>query len=255
MTFVVSRRFSALTRATSQAPRQNVLDINADAVPAQSGRCVDRRDGQFEEAPDREIADRERRFSAWGATEQQLRDVAAIVHCRRQRWKGDELAGVLRDFGWIGEFGLAPNNRARVDQGYEEFRDLRRLTGDILNVDLGRVHARPGACGTAAVRLGLSAAHDLHAVHEELGLRRYGGGGEQFAERMRETVTCRARRIFGHFDLHDGLRKATYTPNLRQTRRNPVRDGSHTWNKKPRQAKVRRKQCNGSSGDDHSMIR
>jgi hypothetical protein len=60
------RRFSALTRATSQAPRQNVLDVNADAVPAQGGRCVDRRDGQFEEAPDREIADRERRLSAWG---------------------------------------------------------------------------------------------------------------------------------------------------------------------------------------------
>jgi hypothetical protein len=58
----------------------------------------------------------------------------------------------------------------------------------VRNVDLGRVHARPGACGTAAVRLGLSAAHDLHAVHEELGLRRYGGGGEQVAERMREAV-------------------------------------------------------------------
>src|SRR4051812_29162287 len=83
MTFVVSGRFSALTRATSQAPRQNVLDVNADAVPAQGGRCVDRRDGQFEEAPDREIADRERRLSGWGAAEQQLRDVAAIVHCRR----------------------------------------------------------------------------------------------------------------------------------------------------------------------------
>src|SRR5436853_6043990 len=92
------------------------------------------------------------------------------------------LAGALRNLGWVGEIGLAPDNGARVDQGYEEFRDLRRQAGEILNVDLGCVHARPGACGTAAVRLGLSAAHDLHAVHEELGLRRYGGGGEQIAE-------------------------------------------------------------------------
>jgi hypothetical protein len=113
---------------------------------------------------------------------------------------------------------------------------------------------RPGACGTAAVRLGLSAAHDLHTVHEELGLRWYcGGGGEQFAERMREPVIRRARWILGHFNLHDGLRKTTYAPMLRQARLNLVRDASHTW-KKPRQAAVPRKKCNGSSGDDHSII-
>lgn len=41
-------------------------------------------------------------------------------------------------------------------------------------------------------------------------------------------------------------------PILRQARRNLVRGASHTW-KQPRQAKVR-KQCNGESGDDHSII-
>lgn len=167
--------------------------------PLRGGLCVDRRDSQFEEAPDREIVDCECRPSAWGTAEQQLRDMAAIVHRRRQRRKGDELAGVLRDFGWIGEFGLAPNNGARVDQGYEKFRDLRRLTRDILNVDLGRVHARPGACGTAAVRLRLSAAKDLHAVHEELGLRREVVAASNFDS----TMVCgrrSTRRTYARLD-------------------------------------------------------
>src|SRR5262249_61891153 len=174
---VICQAFSALTRATAEGQRTKVHVVDADADPAQGVRGVDRRDGQVEEAPDRQVADGEPGLSARGPAEQQLRDAAAIVHRRPQRWKRDELAGALRNLGWVGEIGLAPDNGARVDQGYEEFRDLRRQAGEILNVDLGRVHARPGACGTAAVRLGLSAAHDLHAVHEELGLRRYRGRG------------------------------------------------------------------------------
>jgi hypothetical protein len=79
------------------------------------------------------------------AAERQLRDVATIVHRSRQRWKRDELAGVLRDLGWIGEFGLAPDNGARVDQRYEEFRDLRRLTSEILNVDVAYTPGRAPA--------------------------------------------------------------------------------------------------------------
>ena len=44
----------------------------------------------------------------------------------------------------------------------------------IVNVDLGRVRARPGACDTTTVCLGLFTAHDLHAVREDLGFSRYG---------------------------------------------------------------------------------
>jgi len=138
--------------------------------------------------PDPERGARFRTLAAGGAAQQQLRDAAAIVHRRRQRRKRDDLASVLGNLGRIGEFGLAPDNGARVDQRYEEFRDQRRPSGDILNVDLGRVHARSGARDTAAIRPGLSAAYDLHAVNEELGLRWCGSAGEQFAERMREPV-------------------------------------------------------------------
>src|SRR6185436_1740885 len=107
-------------RAASQPSRLNVLDVNADAVPAQGVCRVDRGDGQVGEAPDRQVADGEPGLSAWGAAEQQLRDAAAIVHCRRQRRKRDELAGALRNLGRVGEVGLAADDGACVDQGYEE---------------------------------------------------------------------------------------------------------------------------------------
>jgi hypothetical protein len=76
-----------------------------------------------------------------------------------------------------------PNNGARVDERKEALHNARGLDTDILNVDLGRVHAGPGACDTATVCLGLFTAHDLHAVHEDLGLGRY--GAELLEKRMR----------------------------------------------------------------------
>src|SRR5262249_22474967 len=74
----------------------------------------------------------------------------------------------------VGDLGLTRNNGARVDQGYDELHNRRGLEIEILNVDLGRVHARPGACDTTTVCLGLFTAHDLHAVREDLGFSRYG---------------------------------------------------------------------------------
>jgi hypothetical protein len=80
--------------------------------------------------------------------------------------------------------GLTRNNSARVDQGYDELHNRRGHEIEILNIDLGRVHARPGACDTTTICLGLFTADDLHAVREELGLsRRY--GAEFLEKRMR----------------------------------------------------------------------
>ena len=67
----------------------------------------------------------------------------------------------------VGDVGLTRNNGARVDQGLDELHNRRPHEIEILNVDLGRVHTRPGACDTTTVCLGLSTAHDLHAVREE----------------------------------------------------------------------------------------
>jgi hypothetical protein len=53
-----------------------------------------------------------------------------------------------------------------------------------LNVDLGRVQARPGACDTTAVFPGLFTAHNLHGVREET-LGRNGYFGKLFEKRMR----------------------------------------------------------------------
>jgi hypothetical protein len=65
-----------------------------------------------------------------------------------------------------------------------ELQNQRALKIEILNVDLGRVEARPGACDTTTVSPGLFAAHNLHGVREET-LGRNGYFGELFEKRMR----------------------------------------------------------------------
>jgi hypothetical protein len=73
--------FAGLVRATtSQSSRQNVLDVDANAVPAQRARRVDRGDGQLDQADDRQDGDGEPSVSARGPAQQQLRDAATIVH-------------------------------------------------------------------------------------------------------------------------------------------------------------------------------
>ena len=60
--------FAGLIRATtSQSSRQNVLDVDANAVPAQRVRRVDRGDGQLDQADDRQDGDGEPSVSARGA--------------------------------------------------------------------------------------------------------------------------------------------------------------------------------------------
>src|SRR5207344_2156791 len=103
-----------LTRTTrttkSQSSRLNVLDVDADAVPAQRARRVDRGDGQLDQAPNRQDGDGEPRVSARGRNK--LRDAATIVHRRPQRGKGDDLGSAC-----VGDVGLTCNNGARGDQG------------------------------------------------------------------------------------------------------------------------------------------
>ena len=121
-------------------------------------------------------------------TPRQLPDAATIVHRRPNGGmvEGDGIDELIERGAWSGEGWLTPNNGAQVDERKEELENLRGRESEILNVDLGRIHARPRAGGTAAVALGLSTAHDLHAVHEDLGWRRY--GGEHIAKRMRQPV-------------------------------------------------------------------
>ena len=58
---------AVLVRATkSQSSRRNVLDVDADAVPAQRVRRVDRGDGQLDQAHDRQDGDGEPGVSARG---------------------------------------------------------------------------------------------------------------------------------------------------------------------------------------------
>src|SRR5229473_6445552 len=75
----------------SQSMRRNVLDVDADAVPAQRVRRVDRGDGQLELAHDRQDGDGERGVSARGRAQQHLGDAATIVHSCPQRGKYDAL--------------------------------------------------------------------------------------------------------------------------------------------------------------------
>jgi len=49
----------------------------------------------------------------------------------------------------------------------DELQNHRALEIEILNVDLGRVYARAGACDTTTACTGLFTAHNLHAVHKE----------------------------------------------------------------------------------------
>src|ERR1700687_3607474 len=58
----------------SQKSRRNVLDVDADAVPAQRARRVDHGDGQLEQAHDRQDGDGEPGVSARGRAQQQLCD-------------------------------------------------------------------------------------------------------------------------------------------------------------------------------------
>ena len=62
--------------------RRNVLDVDANAVPAQRIRRVDSGDGQLDQAQDRQEGDGERGLSARGCAQKQLRNAATIVHRR-----------------------------------------------------------------------------------------------------------------------------------------------------------------------------
>jgi hypothetical protein len=97
-----------------------------------------------------------------------------------------------------------------MDQRLNELQNRRLHEIEILDVDLGRVQARPGACDTATVFPGLFAAHDLYAVRKEtLG----GGSGTplggccsmHFAQliekRMGLAVSVCVRLISSHLDL------------------------------------------------------
>jgi hypothetical protein len=66
-----------------------------------------------------------------------------------------------------------------MDQRLNEFQNRRLNKIEILNVDLSRVQARPGAGDAAAVAPGLFAAHDLHAVRKQAALC---GGSMHFAQ-------------------------------------------------------------------------
>ena len=67
-----------------------------------------------------------------------------------------------------------------------EFPDRGGYEIDILDIDLSCIHARanPGDATTAC--LGLPAAHDLHAIREDLGL--IACGSERLEKGMRRTV-------------------------------------------------------------------
>src|SRR6516165_6313638 len=73
---------NGLIRATkSQSSRRNVLDVDADAVPAQRVRRVDRRDGHLDQAHDRQEGDGEPGVSARGApsSNSAMRQQSSIV--------------------------------------------------------------------------------------------------------------------------------------------------------------------------------
>ena len=96
-----------------------------------------------------------------------LPDAATIVHRRRQRGKYDGL-----DLAWRNRMGsVTLGSRAttapKLIKGWTNFKTWRGFEIEILNIDLGCVQARSGACDTTTVCLGLFAAHNLHAVREE----------------------------------------------------------------------------------------
>jgi hypothetical protein len=110
----------------SQSSRRNVLDVDADAVPAQRVRRVDRGDGQLDQAQDRQEGDGEPGVSARGRAQQQLPDAATIVHRRPQRGKFDGLLDrACRNLEGVGDVGLTRDNGARVDQGYDDLQHRR----------------------------------------------------------------------------------------------------------------------------------
>ena len=133
--------------------------------------------------------------------------------------------GRPRRVGGVGDIGFARHDRPRVDQGQDELQNRRGHEIEILNVDLGRVHARPDACAATTACVGLLAAHDLGAVGEEtLGRSRYGA---EFLEKwMREPVGARARRVACHLDLPRGSIAAAASPrsHVRRPRRALVVD-------------------------------
>jgi len=71
----------------------------------------------------------------------------------------------------------------------DELQNPRGREIEILNVDLSRVQARPGACDTTTVCPGLFTAYNLHAVREgTLGCSRY--FAELLEKRMRWAVSA-----------------------------------------------------------------
>jgi len=158
-----------ISAAKRYSSRRNVLDVDANAVPAQRIRRVDSGDGQLDQAQDRQEGDGERGLSARGCAQKQLRNAATIVHRGPPRGKSNGLLDRASGNGkGIVNFGLTRNNCARVDQGHDELHDRCRLEIEVLNVDLGRVYTRPSARDTTTVCVGLSTADDLHAVREDI---------------------------------------------------------------------------------------
>ena len=108
-------------------------------------------------------------------------------------WRLGSVAGFVT-------FGLTRKNDT-VDQRLNELQNRRLHEIEILNVDLSRVQARPGACDTATAFPGLFAAHDLYAVRKET----LGGCSMHFAEliekRMGLAVSACVRLVRSHLDL------------------------------------------------------
>src|SRR5262249_39188257 len=131
-----SPALSALTRNDQSSRRNVVLDVDADAVPAERVRRVDRRNGQVgRQAGNREEADGEAGVSARERAPRQLADAAAIDHRRPEEW----YVGYFDHAGEGGEGWVTPDDRAEVDEREEAARNSGVRGGEILNVDLGRV--------------------------------------------------------------------------------------------------------------------
>ena len=99
------------------------------------------------------------------------------------------------------DVGLTRKN-GTVNQRLNELQNRRLHQIEILNVDLGRIQARPRTRDTATVPPGLFAAHDLDAVRKQAPLC---GGGMHFAQiiekRMGLAVSVCVRFLRSHLDL------------------------------------------------------
>src|SRR5262249_15769771 len=93
---------------------------------------------------------------------------------------------------------FSTDHRARGDQWHEELRHGDLLTVEVVDVHLGRVHTRPGACDAAAVSVTLLPADDLDAVQEDRPFR-----SSDCSEQPRMARGSLILRFGRHADLRD----------------------------------------------------